>query len=461
MKRNKFIWVLLLLVPAMLSAQGAHEFTLEECRDIALQNSNELRKAALDQKAAQALTGEVAANFFPKASINGMAFHAFRPLISINALNIFGNNDVGAVIQNVWQQIADENGGTASLDLLQYGQYYGVTAVQPIFAGGRIVNGFKYSKLGVAAAKLQAEMTEQQVLEETDHNYFGLIALLEKEKYLNAMQSLLDSLEKVADVAFQEGVIVKSDYLMLQNKKMELSNGRTKLTAGMRLMKMNLLSSMGYKYKVMDLDNFTFVSPGLDGIPTPEEVYVDENQVVESLAETRLLDIQVKAKRFEKKLTLGSTLPQIGLGVNYGFNRFFQNTPGRWNGMVFVAFSIPLTDWAANSYKMQRQQYDIDKAEFDKEHYHEMLLLRQRKFYLELTSAWDALTLARSQREYGQYLYDQAQVSFKSGYSTTTDLLQAYGNLTEQVERETVALGDYLTALQVYRSHLPKTDNRL
>ena len=85
-----------------------------------------------------------------------------------------------------------------------------------------------------------------------------------------------------------------------------------------------------------------------------------------------------------------------------------------------------------------------------------MLLLRQRKFYLELTSAWDALTLARSQREYGQYLYDQAQVSFKSGYSTTTDLLQAYGNLTEQVERETVAIGDYLTALQVYRSHLPK-----
>ena len=457
MKSNKFILaLLLLLLPLGLSAQSLHDFTLDECKEIALQNSNELRKAALDQKAAKAMTAEVAAHFFPTASINGFAFHAFNPLISLNALNIFGNNDVGIVIQNVWQQIADENGGKASLDILQYGQHYGIMAVQPIFAGGRIVNGYQYSKLGVEASKLQAEMTEQQVLEETERNYFGLIALMEKEKYVNAMQELLDSLDKVANVAFQEGVIVKSDFLMLQNKKMELSNGRAKLTAGMRLMKMNLLSTMGYKYRVMDLDSYTFASPGMDGIPSPEDVYVDENRVVESLAETRLLDIQVKAKRFEKKLTMGSTLPQIGLGVNYGFNRFFQNTPGRWNGMVFVAFSIPLTDWAANSYKMQRQQYDIDKAEYDKEHYHEMLLLRQRKFYLELTSAWDALTLARSQREYGQYLYDQAQVSFKSGYSTTTDLLQAYGNLTEQVERETVALGDYLTALQVYRSHLPK-----
>lgn len=458
MKSNKIILALLLLLPAVLPAQSLHEFTLDECKEIALHNSNELRKASLDRKAAQAMTGEVAAHFFPTASINGFAFHAFRPLVSINALNIFGNNDVGIAIQNIWQEIATENGGTASLDLLQYGQHYGLMAIQPIFAGGRIVNGFLYSKLGVEAAKLQAEMTEQQVLEETERNYFGLIALMEKEKYVNAMQELLDSLDKVANVAFQEGVIVKSDFLMLQNKKMELSNGRAKLTAGMRLMKMNLLSTMGYKYRVMDLDNFTFVSPGLDGIPSPEEVYVDENQVVESLAETRLLDIQVKAKRFEKKLTLGSTLPQIGLGVNYGFSRFFQNTPGRWNGMVFVAFSIPLTDWAANSYKMQRQQYDIDKAEYDKEHYHEMLLLRQRKYYLELTSAWDALTLARSQREYSEYLYHQAKVSFESGYSTTTDLLQAYGNLTEQGEKETVALGDYLTALQVYRSQLSKAE---
>ena len=229
MKSNKFILALLLLLPPGLSAQSLHDFTLDECKEIALQNSNELRKASLDQKAAKAMTAEVAAHFFPTASINGFAFHAFNPLISLNALNIFGNNDVGIVIQNVWQQIADENGGKASLDILQYGQHYGIMAVQPIFAGGRIVNGYQYSKLGVEASKLQAEMTEQQVLEETERNYFGLIALMEKEKYVNAMQELLDSLDKVANVAFQEGVIVKSDFLMLQNKKMELSNGRAGL----------------------------------------------------------------------------------------------------------------------------------------------------------------------------------------------------------------------------------------
>lgn len=456
MKYNKIISFLLLLPPLSLAGGNLHDFTLDECKDIALQNSNELRKAALDEKAAKAQEAEVASLFFPNASVNGFAFHAFSPLISANALDFIGNNDLGNAIQDLWQAIADERGGTASLDFLKFAQSYGITAVQPVFAGGRIVNGFRYSKLGTEAARLKAELSRQQVIEEVERNYFGLIALMEKEKYLNAMQDQLDSLEKVADVAFREGVIVKADYLLLQNKKMELSNGRVRLKSGLRLMKMNLLGSIGYRYKVMELDDYTFASPGLDGIPAPEEVYVDENEAVADLAETHLLDLQVQAAQFEKKLTLGSTLPQIGLGVRYGFSRFFNTRPGRWNGLVFATFSIPLTDWAANSYKMKRQQYDIDKAQYDREHYAEMLLLRQRKFYLELTSAWDALTLARSQREYGRYLYDQARVSYESGCSTTTDLLQAYGNLAEQVERETVALGEYLTALQVYRSHLPK-----
>ena len=456
MKSNRIIPVLLLFLPLCLAAQTPHGFTLDECKEIALQNSNEMRKAALDKKAAQAMTGEVAANFFPTASINGLAFHAFNPLLSIDAISVLGNTEIGNAIQDAWQEIAEAKGAKASLDFLKYGQFYGITAIQPIFAGGRIVNGYLYSQLGVEAARLKAEMNEKEVLEEVERNYFGVISLMEKEKYLDAMQALLDSLEIVANVAFQEGVIVKSDYLMLQNKKMELSNGRLKLTAGMRLMKMNLLSSMGYKYKVLDLDKYSFASPGFEGIPTPEDVYVDENKVVEELAETRLLDIQVKAKKFEKRLTLGSTLPQIGLGVRYGYNRLFYERPGRWNGLVFAAFTIPLTDWAANSYKMKRQQCDIEKAEYDRDHYTEMLLLRQRKYYLELTSSWDALTLARSQHEYAQYLYDQARISFDSGCSTTTDLLTAYGNLTESVERETVALGDYLTALQVYRSQLRK-----
>ena len=454
MKPN-ILLVLVLLFPLALGAQE-RTFTLEECKEIALQNNNEVRKAQLDIKGAKAMEGEVAVNFFPTASLTGMAFHAFNPLISINALDVVGDNPLGNAIQDLWQALADANGGNASLDLFHYAQHYGIMAIQPVFAGGRIVNGFRYAKLGSEAARLKAEMTSRDVMEEVEKNYYGLLSLMEKEKYLNSLQELIDTLDKVAGVALGEGVILRSDHMLLQNKKLELKNGMVKLRAGMRLMKMNLLNSIGCTYRVMDLDSYHFTGCIAEGIPSPDEVYRDENEVVASLTETKLLELQVKAKKFDKKLTLGSTLPQIGLGVSYGYTRLFSPRPGRWNGMVFAAVSIPLTDWAKNSYKMQRQQTEIEKAEYDRDHLGEMLVLQQRKFFLELTSAWDALTLARSQKEYALYQYEQAKVQFEAGYTTTADLLQAYSGLSEATETESTALSDYLTALQVYRSRLPQ-----
>ncbi len=458
MKHSILSLCLLLLLPGLVTAQDPWHLSLDDCKQIALQNNNEMRKAQLDIKAAKALQGEVAASFFPSASLNGFAFHAFNPLIRVKATDVIGNNDLGNAIQSLWQSLADANGGTASLNFLQFFQHYGITAVQPVFAGGRIVNGFRYSKLALEAASLKAEMAGRDVVEEVEKNYYAVLSLIEKEKYLNSLQELLDSLERVADVALQQGVIVRSDKMMLENKKLELQNGRVKLRSGMRLMKMNLLGSIGCKYRVMDLDNYVFTGPGAENIPSPEEVYVDENEVVATLTETRLLDLQVQAKKFEKKLTLGSTLPQIGIGVNYGYTRIFTTNNGRWNGMVFAAFTVPLTDWAKNSYKLQRQQTEIDKAEYDRDHLGEMLVLQQRKFFLELTSAWDALALARKQKEYGAYQYEQARVQYEAGYTTTTELLQAYSYLAERVDAEADALSDYLTALQVYRGRLPQKE---
>lgn len=457
MKRN-VLFFLSLLCPLALGAEE-RTFTLEECKEIALQNNNEIRKAQLDIKGAKAMEGEVAANFFPTASLTGMAFHAFNPLIRANALDVFGDTPVGNAIQDLWAVLADLNGGTPSVNLLQYAQHYGVMAIQPVFAGGRIVNGFRYAKLGTEAARLKARMTSRNVVEEVEKNYYGLLSLMEKEKYVNSLQELIDTLDKVAGVALREGVIVKSDHMLLQNKKLELKNGKVKLRAGIRLMKMNLLNSIGCSYRVMDLDSYQFAGCISEEIPSPEDVYRDENEVVASLTETKLLDLQVKAKKFDKTLTLGSTLPQIGLGVSYGYTRLFSPRPGRWNGMVFASVSIPLTDWARNSYKMQRQQTEIDKAQYDRDHLGQMLVLQQRKFFLELTSAWDALTLSRSQKEYVLYQYEQAKVQYEAGYITASDLLQAYSSLSEATEAESNALSDYLAALQVYRSRLPEENN--
>jgi len=339
--------------------------------------------------------------------------------------------------------------------MLNFGRHYGITAIQPLFLGGRLITGTRYAQLGVEAAELKGEVAQRDKLEEVEANYFKVTALQEKAKTLESLQSLVDSLELVAGVAFHEGVILKSDYMLLQTKKLELQNGTMKLRTGLRLLKMNLLSSIGMEYSVLDLDTFEFPAASLDDIPSPDQVYMDEYQVAASTQEHKLLDMQVMAKKYDKRLTLGAALPQLGVGATYGGSMYSTKRGWQDNAIVFVALRIPISDWAKTSFKMKQDQAAIDKAVNDRDHLNDMLVLQQRKFYLELTSAWDALELARSQKEYSQYLYDQALVSYESGYSTLTDLLQVYSNLSTMQENYCSAVGDYLSALQVYKGRLP------
>lgn len=436
------------------AGQTRRILTLEECRQTALQNNNDIRNANLDITAAIAKKKEVASNFFPNVSLLGFAFHSFDHLIQKSVSDILGKNDFGYDMQYTWEEIAPELGASETFNYLRYGQRYGVTIIQPVFLGGRIFNGNRYASLGISAARLMGHMKQRDVIEQVDKTYYDLAALQEKQKTVQALAVLLDSLEKVADIALSQGVILKSDQMLLQTKKLELMNGQTKLKAGIRLSKMNLLNTIGLEYRAINIDSYEFPGAVMDSLPTPEQVYVYEEDAAANLDETQLLDLQIEAKKFEKKLTIGSSLPQIGIGLTYGYTRLSEINPGRWNGTVFAAVQIPLSDWVRNTYKLQQQQADLEKAVNDRDHLGRMLVLQQRKLFFDLTSAWDDMQLAKTQAEYHQYLYDQARLNYETGYSTVTDMLMAYGDLAEAQENYCTSVGSYLTALQAYTIRL-------
>ena len=455
---KKILVISFIFLSFSVMAQEKTVLTLEECKTIALENNTALKNASLDMIAAKAQKDEIFTNFFPNVSMTGLAFHSLDYMIKMDMVDFFGDNEFGYNMQALWEESAAELGADQTLNYLKYGQRYGVTAIQPVYMGGRIVNGNRYAALGIKAAQLKKSITGRDLMVSVEKDYFDVLALQEKQRTLGSLENLLDSLEKVADLAFSQGVILKSDHMLVHTKRMELDNGKRLLRSGLRLLKMNLLTNIGLQYSVLELDNFIFPQATLEGLPKPEDVYMDENEAAARVEEHQLLDLQVEAKQYQKKLTLGSTLPQVGIGFGYGYTRLSEVNPGRWNGAAFVAVQIPLSDWAKNSYAMKRQQTEIDKAVNDRNHLGDMLVLQQRKLYLELTSAWDALQLAISQQEYVEYLYQQAQLSYDSGYSTITDLLQAYTEVAQKQEGYCNALSDYITCLENYTGRLPSNE---
>ena len=71
-----------------------------------------------------------------------------------------------------------------------------VTAVQPIFAGGRIINGNKLASVGVEAAEYQQVMAEQNSLIQVEKSYWLVVSLMEKRQTVASLETLLDTLSR-------------------------------------------------------------------------------------------------------------------------------------------------------------------------------------------------------------------------------------------------------------------------
>ena len=62
----------------------------------------------------------------------------------------------------------------------------GVSLTQPIYAGGRIINGNKMAQAGVEYAEIQQRMTSADVVASADNSYWTLIAVTQQIKMLEA-----------------------------------------------------------------------------------------------------------------------------------------------------------------------------------------------------------------------------------------------------------------------------------
>ena len=126
---------------------GAQTLTLDECRAAAAEHNRTLRDGRFELEAALQTRREALTGYFPQVSATGGVFQAQHGLVQA---------DFGMTIPQL---------GTMNLPLsmVKRGIVGGITAVQPVFAGLKIVNGNKLARLGEEVGRLQLQKTESEV----------------------------------------------------------------------------------------------------------------------------------------------------------------------------------------------------------------------------------------------------------------------------------------------------------
>ena len=326
--------------------------------------------------------------------------------------------------------------------------------MQPLYAGGRIVNGNRLASLGVEAAQSQYAIKSRSNLQTLEQNYWQAVSLQEKQKTLLQMEQMLDSLYKDVSSAVDAGVAVKTDLMQVEMGRNNLRSGISRLNGGLRLAKMNLFNSIGQPYAVVKASSDTtrpfiddiILDDVLDDFPSPEQCYMPEEQVAAGLDESKLLQMNVESKRLEKKMAMGEALPSVGIGASYGYSQILN---GRANGSLYAMVKIPVSDWGKTSRKMQRLGYQIQQAENDREYLSSQLVLKMRQLYLELTCSWEQLQIAKENVELSRLCAEQMTLNYEAGLSTMSELMQARTKLRQAYEEQidqTIAYRNALTA---------------
>ena len=435
--------ILSMIVLGCTVSVSAQTYTLEQIKDSALHNNMAIRSARYNIEAAQQQRKEAFTKFFPNVSGTGLWFNANKGMAKMD-LNPAENitPELGAFLaQSFPTEALAALANPVSISMMKNGTIAGVQAVQPVFAGGQIINGNKLAKVGEDVSRLQLQLSENEVEKTAEQYFWQLASLQEKMKTINAADALLADIYKDVDVAVRAGVALRNDLLRVQLRQNEIASQRLKLQNGLSLVRLLLSQYCGLR------DTSFVITYQTDLVQQISSLQGTETLV--NLPEYQLLGKQVEATALQQKMAVGQNLPSIAIGAGYNYHNLLDND--HTFGMLFATMSIPISDWWGGSHAIKRKKIEHQNAQ-------EQLADNAQLLQIRMQNAWNNVEESYQQLQLAQRSIEQAEENlrlnrnyYNAGTSKMSDLLEAQMLFQQACDKRTDAFADYQNKLLEYR----------
>ena len=421
-------------------------YTLEQIKDSALHNNFALRSAKYDVEVAQQQRKEAFTKYFPNVSGTGLWFNANKGMAQMD-IDPSGmiSPEIGATLAQMLpiEALAALN-NPISISMMKNGTIGSLMAVQPVFAGGQIINGNKLAKVGEEVSRLQLQLSENEV-EKTAEQYFRQLASLqEKMKTINAVDTLLRDIYKDVDVAVRAGVAMRNDLLQVQLRQNDIESQRLKLQNGISIVKLLLSQYCG-------LRDTSYIITFQTSLP---EKFNDSCLMfnVNTTPEYQLLDKQVEAAKLQKKLAVGKNLPTVAVGAGYNYHNLLERDHSF--GMVFATVSVPISEWWGGSHAVKRRKIAYQQAQEQLADNAELLEIRMQNARNKVEEAYQQLQLAQRSIEQAEENLRLNRDYYRAGTSRMSDLLEAQLLYQQACDKHTDAFAEYQNKLLEYRQSI-------
>ena len=426
-------------------AQGA--VSLDSCRNMAIRNNKEIQQSRARVEGAGYQRKEAKAAYLPSLDLEASYFYnqknisllaedqllptkTFNPKTQSYEFNLLTNPQTGLPITTANGQPIPSTVAYLPKSAMTFNVHNvfagALTLTQPIYMGGKIKAMNEITRYAEELAHSMQDSKVEDVVYDVDAAYWQVVSLKAKQKLAENYVKLLETFDNDVKKMLSEGVATKSNLLNVDVKLNEANVDLTKVKNGVALSRMLLAQLCGApinsEFVLEDEDKDTWA------VAEGSETY-DLNDVYARRHEVRSLELAAKIYDEKAKVARASMLPQVAAVGMYSlmnpnsYNGYETKFAGAFS--VGAMVKIPLWHWGGltNKYKAAKTEATIKRLELADAKDKIELQVNQASFKNQ--EAWKTYEMTKKNLEKANENLRMAQVGFKEGVSTTSDVLAA------------------------------------
>lgn len=421
--------ILLLAFVVTVSCMHAQRMlTLEECRNLAIQNNKELQISGEKIKMADNEKKAAFTKYFPQLSANGAYMWNQKDinLLDMGALSSSLSSSLGGLAQ--LPMIQHLMSGVNDMQHLDVQNIWvgNVSLVQPVFMGGKIVNYNQITKFAKQLAESMNNLQLQDLIYKTDETYWQVISLVNKKKLADAYVDLLRKMDSDVTAMIYEGVATEADGLSVKVKLNEAEMAQTKVENGLALTRMLLAQICGLSLE----EDLSLADEKLDNFPVETtQASADLNEAFMNRNELRSLDLATKIYKRKERIALAEMLPNVALAANYFvtnpnvFNGFKNDFAGMFN--VGVMVKVPLSGWWEGTYRRNSAKAETRIKTLEWQDTREKIELQVNQSVYKVNEAGKKLIASSRNMENAEENLRRANFGFEEGVIPALNLMEA------------------------------------
>ncbi|MFV0163880.1 TolC family protein [Empedobacter falsenii] len=421
MKRFKLL--LSIAIIAVMNTVNAQEIVaLKDAIKFALENKADAKRADLAIKKAEFKIDEARAGALPQVSAD--AAIQYSPILQQMVLSFAGQQMKGEMSRPWVSNI-------------------GVNVYQTLF-DQRVFTGLKAAKSTREFYQINAELTEEQIIERVANAYYQVFIQEEKLKTIDKSYENTNKVRNVIKSLVENGLAKPIDLDRIVVQLNNISSSRQQLVNAVEINKNALKFYMGYPIdEPIHLKEETI---------TPNLVLLDHQVEVENRTAFKLLSKQKELLGFAKDAERVNLYPTVGLAANYGVagmgEKFLTSKDYFWSDLASIGLSVKVPIFSGGATKAKINQAEIDLLDIEQQMNDTKLglSLEYQNAKAQIENTLKSVDIQEENVMLAEKVLSNTQNNYQQGLANLTEILDAENALTAARNNYSNALLEYKIA---------------